>query len=65
MANKVLTDDIQTGRNVYVDQDRILKDEEYRARIKKYVDEGYSPVAVDPHDAFDMLCGAGSDGPIS
>jgi hypothetical protein len=36
-----------------------MNDEEYRARVKKYVDEGCIPIPEDPQMAFNALCSDG------
>lgn len=47
-----LTPDIQTGRNVYVDQALFRSDEKYKERIKSMVDEGFYPLCDTPEKAF-------------
>ena len=48
MSNNFYTDDIQTGRNVYVDKDLYESDESYKARIDSYVKEGFALVFGTP-----------------
>lgn len=52
MANKVLTDGIQTGRNVYVDVDKYKADTKYASRIDQCVAEGFLPIAQTPEEAL-------------
>ena len=49
-SNSVLSPDIQTGRNVYADQDLYLTDLEYKAKIDSYTKEGFRLVFGSPED---------------
>lgn len=57
MANKVLTDDIQTGRNVYVDVNKYKADTKYASRIDQCVAEGFFPIALTPDASLRRITG--------
>lgn len=54
MADKLIQD-IQTGRNVYVDSELYKSDEDYRERITSMVAEGFYPLTQTPVEALNDL----------
>ena len=58
--NVILSPDIQTGRNVYVNEDLYQNDPEYKAKIDSYVKEGFMLVYGTPDDPSVPGGGGGS-----
>lgn len=54
--------DIQTGRAVYVDSDRYESDEAYKARVDKYVAEGFHMITDGESSDSESDGGGSSDG---
>ena len=48
MSNTILSPDVQTGRNVYANEDLYNNDPDYKDKIDKYVAEGFMLVFGTP-----------------
>ena len=60
--NIVLSPDVQTGRNVYANQDLYENDADYKAKIDKHVAEGFMLVYGTPDDPTVPTTDSGSGG---